>query len=96
MRNPTKVNAILLAIIGVLALALVARGPGSGAAWAQPGQPTNDPPFNAAEQRKQMLLALQQMNTRMQAIENKLNAGLTVKVTEMPPVVIKETPKKDK
>jgi hypothetical protein len=96
MRKPTTTNAILLAIIGVLALALIARAPGAGAAWAQPGQPTNDPPFNAAEQRKQMLIALQQMNTRMQAIENKLNTGLNVKVTEMPPVVIKDSPKKDK
>jgi hypothetical protein len=93
MRKPTTTNAVLLTIIGVLTLALVARGAGTQAAWAQDSQP-GDPPFNAAEQRKQMILALQQMNTRMGAIETKLNAGLSVKVTEMPPVVIKDPAKK--
>ena len=91
MRKPTKTNAVLLAIIGVLAILAIARSDGA-AALAQPG--LNEPPFNAAEQRKQMIAALQQMNTRLSAIETKLNAGLNVKVTEMPPVIIKEQPAK--
>lgn len=93
MRKPTTANTVLLAIIGALLITLIARtDSNSMTAWAQP-QPS-DPPFNAAEQRKQMILALQQMNTRMAAIESKLNGNLTVKVTEMPPVIIKETPAK--
>lgn len=91
MRKPTTTNAILLAVIGVLTLALITRADPQAAAWAQPGaQPTAEPPFNASEQRKQMISSLQQMQTRLAAIESKLNGGLTVKVTEMPPVVIKE------
>jgi hypothetical protein len=91
MRKPTKTNAVLLSIIGVLAIFAIARSDGA-AALAQPS--LTEPPFNAAEQRKQMLLALQQMNTRLGAIENKLNSGLNVKVTEMPPVIIKDQPAK--
>lgn len=93
MRKPTKTNAVLLAIIGVLLIALVARP--DSLAFAQSGDPVTDPPFNATEQRRAMILALQQMNTRLAAIETKINTGLTVKVTEMPPVVIKESAKKD-
>jgi hypothetical protein len=91
MRKPTTTNTVLLVIIAALTLALVTRGDTSAAAWAQGGtQPTAEPPFNASEQRKVMIASLQQMQTRLAAIESKLNGGLTVKVTEMPPVVIKE------
>jgi hypothetical protein len=87
---PTPTTALLLAVIGVLSFLVVARfDAGPSAAWAQGGQ-TTDPPFNAAEQRKMMIQALEKLNTRLSAIENKINTGLTVKVTEMPPVVIKE------
>lgn len=89
MRKPSKTNAILLSIIGVMIIGFVTRfDTGSLAAWAQPAQ--TDPPFNAAEQRKQMILALQQLNTRLQAIEGKLGGTVSVKVIEMPPVIIKE------
>ena len=91
MRKPTTTNAFLLAVIGVLSLLAVARFDAGASAWAQGGQ-TTDPPFNAAEQRKMMIQALEKMNTRLTAIENKINTGLSVKVTEMPPVVIKENP----
>jgi hypothetical protein len=87
MHKPNKTNAVLLAIIGVLALIIIAR-PGSSSAWAQTS--ATEPPFNAAEQRKHMILSLQQINTRLSVIEAKLNAGLSVKVTEMPPVIVKE------
>jgi hypothetical protein len=94
MRKPSKTNAVLITIIGVLLIGLFARP--DARAWGQPGDPVVDPPFNATEQRRQMILALQQMNTRLGAIETKINSGLTVKVTEMPPVIIKDTQKKDK
>lgn len=93
MRKPTTTNTVLLGVIGVLSLVAITRFDSGSSAFAQP-VPTADPPFNAAEQRKQMVLALQQMNTRLGAIENKLNGGLTVKVTEMPPVIIKDPTKK--
>ncbi len=94
MRKPTTTNAILLTIIGVLTIGLLVRGTGMQNAWAQQNQPSVEPPFNAGEQRKQMILALQQMNSRMAAIESKLSGNIPVKVVEMPPVTIKETPKK--
>jgi hypothetical protein len=93
MRKPSTTNAILLTIIGVLTIGLLVRGTGMQSAWAQ-DQPSVEPPFNAGEQRKQMILALQQMNSRMAAIESKLSGNISVKVVEMPPVTIKESPKK--
>lgn len=50
-------------------------------------------PFNATEQRKQMIAQLVQMNERLTRVETKLNTGISVKVTEMPPVTVKEAGK---
>lgn len=44
------------------------------------------PPFNAAGDRKALIDQLTELNTRMGRIEAKLNSGLSVKVTEMPPM----------
>jgi hypothetical protein len=57
------------------------------------GTPTTSPPFNAAEQRQQQTAALDQINRRLAAIEAKLNSGISVKVTEMPAVIVKEPAK---
>lgn len=50
-------------------------------------------PFNATEQRKQIIAQLTQMNERLTRMEAKLNTGISVKVTEMPPVTVKEAGK---
>ena len=50
-------------------------------------------PFNATEQRKQIIAQLTQMNERLTRMETKLNTGISVKVTEMPPVMVKEAGK---
>lgn len=90
-RRSGYLNAVLTAIAVLLTLLVVDRhaGPGiTGAALAQ-GQP-EDPSssaqamVSAAEQRKQMIAELRRIAGRMERIEAKLNAGLTVKVSEMP------------
>lgn len=50
-------------------------------------------PFNATEQRKQIIAQLVQMNERLTRVETKLTTGISVKVTEMPPVTVKEPAK---
>ncbi len=56
----------------------------SRASAFQPG----DSPFNATAQRRDMLEQLRQMNERLTRIESKLERGINVKVTEMPPVTV--------
>jgi len=46
--------------------------------------PQPETPFNAAQQRKEQLEQLKQINERMARIETKLDKGINVKVTEMP------------
>ena len=96
MRKPSRTNFVLLALIGMLGIVLVSRGPASpasltSAALAQP-QPTTQPPFNSADERKQMVMQLEQINKRLTNIETKLNSGISVKVTEMPAITIKDKP----
>lgn len=45
---------------------------------------SSEPPFNAAEQRKQMITQLTQINDRLSRLESKLDKPLSVKVLEMP------------
>jgi hypothetical protein len=71
-------------LIGSMAPGLTAPAP----ATAQ-----SEPPFNAAEQRKQMIAQLSQMNDRLARIEGKLDKTVNVKVTEMPPVIVKDSGK---
>ncbi len=63
---------------------------GTSPAMADP--PQNDPPFNAAEQRKRMIDQLTQINDRLARLEGKLDKGINVKVTEMPAIKV-ESPK---
>ena len=98
MRKPSPTNVVLATTTVVLAFALGAQMGGSGAspaayAQAQP-EDTTTPPFNAAEQRKQTYIQMVETNRRLAAIEQKLAAGISVKVTEMPDVKIKEPGRK--
>ena len=61
----------------------------TGTASAEPGdEPTLTTPFNASEQRKQMIEQLRLMNDRLTRIENKLAQPLDVRVKEMPPITL--------
>lgn len=51
-------------------------------------EPLTSTPFNASEQRKQMIDQLRLMNDRLTRIENKLSQPLDVRVKEMPPIVL--------
>jgi hypothetical protein len=84
-------NAVLTLIAAFLGLGLVERA-GSPALpeSAANAQPTIDPDqgglSNRLEQGKQMINELHAMNTRLERIESLLSRGLSVKVTEMPPL----------
>jgi hypothetical protein len=96
MRKPATPNAVLLAIIAVLGLLLLARTDSgsalsaAGAAQPDPGQPVTQAPFNATEQRRQMIVQLEQINRRLANLEAKLQSGIAVTVKEMPAVKIAE------
>lgn len=100
MTRKPRINTVLWGACAVLALLLAARAgqPGllarADAVLVDPPEKTAESPFNAAEQRKQMIIQLTEMNRRLAAIENKINSGLSVKVTEMPAVQIKPDPAK--
>ena len=80
-------NVILSCIAALLALGAIDRHAGAPegatAALAQ-SQPDAGGMMNAAEQRKQIIAELRQMNSRLERIEGKLAGGLSVKVTDMP------------
>ena len=99
MRKPTRTNLVLGATSLALALALGAQLGGTSvlpSAYAQPkpGDDQPDTPFNAMEQRKQMIVQLTEMNRRLTTIEQKITTGLSVKVTEMPDVRLKDQARK--
>lgn len=61
------------------------------AAFAQQGgTPTTAPPWNAQQDRQENIRLLTSINDRLTKIETKLNSGISVKVTEMPAVVVKD------
>lgn len=95
MRKQTKIIAVLAPALTFSALFLAAQL-SDGVASAQPpkGVPTTTPPFNSTEERKQLLNMMTEVNQRLGRIEAKLNAGLSVKVTDMPPVVVQSGDKK--
>lgn len=91
MRRIGYQNAVLTVIAGVLTLGLVERAgqpsiAAPSAANAQPSGPEQGGLMNAMEQRKTMIAELRAMNARLDRIESKLAGGLTVKVSEMPPI----------
>lgn len=72
------------------AMAQTRTTPGGNPAGETTGEPVTSPPFNATEQRNRVISQLDQMNHRLATIEAKLDKGLSVKVTEMPAVIVKE------
>ena len=87
-------NAMLTAIAALLAIGVVDRHSGSGdgldrltaprAAQAQPQ--TEGGLANHLDQNKQMIAELRNLNAKLERIEAKLTSGLSVKVTDMPPL----------
>ncbi|MFN0011200.1 MAG: hypothetical protein ACKVS8_06090 [Phycisphaerales bacterium] len=84
----TVVAALLAANLFLGALGVV----GPNEARAEPNK-TIEPPFNAGDQRKHMIDQLAQIHLKLAGIESKLDKGLSVKVTEMPPVRVSSMPK---
>ncbi len=83
-----------LVLVGVVAGTLFAEMLRPAAAFAQDGKQL--PPekiLNSGELSKQIIAAINQVNDRLGRVESTLNAGLKVKVTEMPPVIVKEASK---
>jgi len=87
MRRVGYQNAVLTGIAVLLAIAVLARG---GATIMEPSsaqaQPDAGGLSNALEQRKQMISELRSLTSKLDRIEAKLSGGLSVKVTEMPPL----------
>lgn len=91
-------RGVALRMAATLALALVALDvidratgqPGLVASLVSPSQASAQGesdaggPFSAAQQRKDMIAELRQINSRLERLESKLSSGLTVKVTDMP------------
>jgi hypothetical protein len=100
MNKQSRLNAVLIAACAFMAMLLVVKTDSSAvlsradASVIDPQPDSKDPPFNAAEQRRQMIAMLTETNRRLAALETKINAGLSVKVTEMPAVTIKPDPAK--
>jgi hypothetical protein len=83
-------NVMLTAIALILAVGALEGGVLTQPPAAQ-AQPQNDGGLTSAlEQRKQMIAELRTLNSKMDRIEAKLNSGLSVKVTEMPPVKLQD------
>jgi len=101
MRKPNRVIAALLALNAILTVAVVALVADGGllpkAAAALPDQPDKDPgksPFNTGEKINQISGQVDAIAKKLIDIEKKLNSGISVKVTEMPEVIIKDPAKK--
>lgn len=78
------------ALIGSALSPMFAPAP-AAAARPDPEKGDTISPFNAGDQRRQMITQLTEMNQRLGRLESKINSGLTVKVTEMPAVTVKDT-----
>lgn len=98
MRKPNRMVAGLVALNVVTVVALAASMSGVSfvsSAQAQPdGEPVKTPPFNSAERFNQMVVQLEAVNKKLGDLEKKLSSGISVKVTEMPEVVVKDPSKK--
>lgn len=103
MRRIGYQNAVLTAIAVLLALGLIDRRSGSSltdlpAAQAQT-QPTDNEGggmMNKLEQGKQTIAELRLMNAKLDRLDAKLTAGLSVKVTSMPAIQMNDTSRKNK
>ena len=87
-----KTNQLLTVAVVLLAV-LVIRPADFGASEADAAPAASSPqtgPFNSGAQREKMITALRSVEQRLDRIERKLNAGIEVRVTEMPQVKIAE------
>lgn len=96
MRRIGYQNAVLTAIAVLLALGLIEQRSGArltepAAAHAQQPDPDQGGMTNKLEQNKQMIAELRLLNGKLERLEAKIAAGLSVKVTSMPPVQVNET-----
>lgn len=82
-----RLSPAVLVLAGVACGAVFSDALRPAAALAQQG---GESMTNALEQRKQMIAQLSSISDRLTRIENALNTGIKVKVTEMPPVTVKE------
>lgn len=88
-----KTNQLLTVAIVLLAVLVIRPAEfGAGAADAAPAASAagETGPFNSGAQREKMIAALRSVEQRLDRIERKLNAGIEVRVTEMPQVKIAE------
>ncbi|MBS0195319.1 MAG: hypothetical protein JSR77_01020 [Planctomycetes bacterium] len=86
---------LAITVVGACA-AVFLLNPASGLIAAANAQPvptrttieTDDPSgrVSAAEQRKEIIAQLRSLNSRMEKIESMMSRGLSVKVTDMPPM----------
>jgi Flp pilus assembly protein TadB len=94
--RPLLALAIALMILNLVILWVSAAPAAQGQIGAAPRSEPEGQLFNATEQRRRMIEQLtalservNQVNDRLGRIEQKLEKGLEVKVTEMPKVEIK-------
>jgi hypothetical protein len=98
--NRSYLNAVLTVIAVLMALNLLVQvtgqhtSPAAAVAQSVSADDSSSPPFNSAEQRKQMIALLELLNRRVTSLESKLDKGLNVKVIEMPPVRVEERPER--
>ncbi|MBY0310871.1 MAG: hypothetical protein K2W85_02255 [Phycisphaerales bacterium] len=87
-----KFAPAVLVVAGVVAGAFVSEMIRATPALAQQDGKLLPPgeALNAGEQRRQQTVLLQQLSDRLTRIESTLAAGIKVKVTEMPPVIMKD------
>jgi hypothetical protein len=90
MRGRGYQNAVLTVIAALLAVNVVDRQWGvlaPSAAEAQvAGSQEPGGMSNALEQRKQMIAELRQLTSRLERLDARLTSGISVKVTDMPPL----------
>lgn len=94
-RNFKKLAPIALILAGVVLGTLGGELTKLRSAYADNRQQQGDQPapesiLNAGEQRKQLNDKMVEVIAHLNKIEAKLNTGISVKVTEMPPVVMKD------
>lgn len=86
MSNVKRMSPLVPAAAVFVGLLAVSQWGDSGLAGPSAANAAfqTEPPFNATQQRKEMIEQLKRLNERMASIEAKLDRGINVKVTEMP------------
>ena len=83
MRRRINAQTVLsLAAIGLSSIALVRTGGSLDAATPASAGGDDGTPFNATEQRAQMIAQMREMNSRLGRVEQGMKSGVNVKVIE--------------